>query len=670
VFVLSCHHKNTNNDPQLARALGLAGKNRPELQKVLDHYSGKADSLKYKAAVFLIKYMPGKYAKVSARYNDFMPIFDTLSALNSAYEKVFKMNNFEFYKHYKRTLLNRFIADHKINIADPDFEIKEDLTNITANYLIENIDYAFKGWQMPWNKNVSFADFCEYILPYRYGHEELQPWRKLYFEKNTHLLDTFKNEQDPVKVCMFLKKMYYTTFSEIAELQSLGDAIKPLDLIRINTSTSCRDETGLFLLRLRGLGIAVNRITIPIWGNRGSGHDINAVLTAGNKWRSFGRGFTDALYTPPVLPTPFKPTKYYAEIYCQDSNSVAITKIEEGYQTDSGCVDVTRSITDAVDLKVPFVSEKDSTKACLLTFNNADWVPVAGSVVKNGMAVFPQMGKSIVYMPGTIRDGEIQLNGEPFLLDSSGVMNAIAASKDSAVVTLSRKYQPNGALTATMPTLEGCYFQGSNDSSFSKGTTLWKIEKVTNLHALKRKVAGATYQYIRLVYPDVERQNEALGGIQIYGINENRKIALLNGMPISPVKASEPFYKNVFDNNPLTFIRIISRKNTDFDQFYEGEDLVIPDKQFFWVGLKFRDKMKITSLELSPRTDNNDINEGEPYELFYWKDKAWASLGKKTARSEKINFTVPRGGLYLLKNLNGGKENRIFLYKQDQQVWY
>jgi hypothetical protein len=43
--------------------LKRAGGNRPELEKVLQHYSvNPGDSLKYKAAVFLIENMPGHYS--------------------------------------------------------------------------------------------------------------------------------------------------------------------------------------------------------------------------------------------------------------------------------------------------------------------------------------------------------------------------------------------------------------------------------------------------------------------------------------------------------------------------------------------------------------------------------------------------------------------------------
>ena len=48
-----------SNDSLLEQVLTYADFNRSELEKVLTHY--KHDSLKYRAACFLIENMPGKY---------------------------------------------------------------------------------------------------------------------------------------------------------------------------------------------------------------------------------------------------------------------------------------------------------------------------------------------------------------------------------------------------------------------------------------------------------------------------------------------------------------------------------------------------------------------------------------------------------------------------------
>ncbi len=52
-----------NESEALEQALQMAGDNRAELEKVLAHYShAPADSLKLRAAVFLIENMPGHYS--------------------------------------------------------------------------------------------------------------------------------------------------------------------------------------------------------------------------------------------------------------------------------------------------------------------------------------------------------------------------------------------------------------------------------------------------------------------------------------------------------------------------------------------------------------------------------------------------------------------------------
>ena len=57
-------------------------------------------------------------------------------------------------------------------------EVVEDTQFITSEYLIENIDLAFRGWKTnPWSKDLSFGDFCEYVLPYRGSNEPIESWR-------------------------------------------------------------------------------------------------------------------------------------------------------------------------------------------------------------------------------------------------------------------------------------------------------------------------------------------------------------------------------------------------------------------------------------------------------------------------------------------------------------
>lgn len=61
---------------KLEEALVLSGENRCELEKVLKHYSACDDSLKLKAAEFLIENMPGHYTLRGKTIDHYREIID------------------------------------------------------------------------------------------------------------------------------------------------------------------------------------------------------------------------------------------------------------------------------------------------------------------------------------------------------------------------------------------------------------------------------------------------------------------------------------------------------------------------------------------------------------------------------------------------------------------
>ena len=175
IIAFTCCSK---DDIKLNSALELAGENRVELEKVLNHYKADpADSLKYKSAVFLIENMPGKY-----------------SYKGKAIEK--KTEAFGYLE--KET---DSIPANIVNNANSQFfenPVKEfDIDVITSEYLIEHIDIAYSQWKtIAWNKNLSFDDFCEYLLPYRLENEPLMPWRKEYLNKYGKIIDSLCSGTD------------------------------------------------------------------------------------------------------------------------------------------------------------------------------------------------------------------------------------------------------------------------------------------------------------------------------------------------------------------------------------------------------------------------------------------------------------------------------------------
>lgn len=96
-----------------------------------------------------------------------------------------------------------------------------------------------------------------------------------------------------------------------------------------------------------------------------------------------------------------------------------------------------------------------------------------------------------------------------------------------------------------------------------------------------------------------------------------------------------------------------------------------PRKMEPWVGLDFGKPQRIVKVRYCPRSDTNFIEIGNLYELLFWKNNDWESLGKKIAQTQELVYKdVPSNGLYLLRNLSGGKEERIFTYENNKQVWW
>jgi hypothetical protein len=87
--------------------------------------------------------------------------------------------------------------------------------------------------------------------------------------------------------------------------------------------------------------------------------------------------------------------------------------------------------------------------------------------------------------------------------------------------------------------------------------------------------------------------------------------------------------------------------------------------------MDFGEPVRIEKIIYLPRSDDNNIRMGDEYELFYWSENGWRSLGKQKAKDIKLRFDhVPDNALLWLRDLTRGSEERIFTYANDQQVWW
>ena len=88
-----------------------------------------------------------------------------------------------------------------------------------------------------------------------------------------------------------------------------------------------------------------------------------------------------------------------------------------------------------------------------------------------------------------------------------------------------------------------------------------------------------------------------------------------------------------------------------------------------WILMDFGKPTEINKIKYVQRSRMNYIETGHTYELFYF-NVDWKSLGQKVATESFLTFNnVPSNAVLLLQDLTKGKEERIFLYENGQQVW-
>ena len=155
-------------ETDLKSALKLAGDNKKELESVLSYYANEEkDSLKLKAAKFLISNMPIYYSYDGDSLDNFKQGFVT--AIKNGYTGKSALEETQ-----------RTVGFPVLN----QLRMTKDIEVIKAEYIIENIEHSFRVWQeQPWGKHISLEDFCEYVLPYRIENEPLENWKEKYYQQ-------------------------------------------------------------------------------------------------------------------------------------------------------------------------------------------------------------------------------------------------------------------------------------------------------------------------------------------------------------------------------------------------------------------------------------------------------------------------------------------------------
>lgn len=635
IFLASCSPWSSETQ----QGLKLAGDNRVELEKVLNYYHKvNPNSLKLKAAEFLITNMDVHYSYRSNTWEYFQLEMETLFKYEDR-AKELEQGLAHLYDKYKTGLA--------------DLSYISDLKTVSADFLIHNIETAFDNWHGPYACHLSFGDFCEYILPYRAGTEPLANWRKEFNENFIpSIYKRLPEGTDSISAedfCNLIKTYPY------ANLSVVGGQLPDYNarLLSIMRMGNCKQYCAQAILAARYLGIPVSLDFTPQWATRSMGHEWNALIQKDGKPLSFGIGDNCELGEHVELIPDRIPPKVYRQTFSKQKESLAMICGNEAIppSLSSPCMkDITDEYYECVDvsLKFDFKAPGKNKFAYLAVFDNKNWVPISWAIVKDDRALFKNMNKNILYIPGYYNENQFIPAASPFIIDSLGKIRHVELDlKNKQTISLSRKYQ-NGLVDGNCEEMVGGRFQVANKSDFSDAVDIAEIkEKPEASYQIVTKHTKETYKYFRYI-----ARPKSLGTIAELEVYESTE--KLTGKIIGTEQTIPDYIKEkAFDGDPLTSFR-----KWEFDEV--------------WVGLEFDIPKQIYKIVYLPGNDDNCIRDGELYELFYWDNK-WMSLGQKYGSSEtyKLKFEdVPAGALYLLRNLTKGVEERIFTFEENKQIWW
>lgn len=627
---------------RLEWALRQAGENSPELEKVLEHYSeNPADSLKYRAAVFLIENMPGHYSFRADRIGEYY----------SAVEHLLDVR-------YPLEAHRDSIEQTVVRFPDMYQYVEADIKIVSADYLIHNIEISFEDWKRDQlTRHITFEQFCEYLLPYKVV--DLQP---LDYWKDT-LSGRYSVQYRSLPWPVQMKYSMYHAANTINS--ALRDAVQERSIVsntypllaasnidRLPFGT-CDDYAFLATAVMRSEGIPCFKEDI-VWLQKRTGHSWYSVINNdGNtmlfKWGLSGWPEQTFFYDTPV-------PKVYRHTY-------SINRAVEDYQLHCP-VQVIQKALFQKDVTSEYVSVSDVPVrirdrnmkrhgwAYIAAFHDRRWEIMDFARIRNGRAVFRDMGRNVVYLIYGYDGENLRPLGAPFILQSDGSAKVLSPDfNNSRDVILTRKYPMDSHTYLMEQRMAGAKIEASKDSNFKEAVLIREL----STRDMRRFIQVDTthrYRYWRYYGPagsycDIaefelykERNDVPVRGCRIIGT--------LQVHPALPQSTAN----KAFDGDWLTNFSCAMADNA-------------------WIGVDLGKPESIERIRCIPRSDDNSIHTGDEYELYYWNKVNWKSLGCHTGKVDTLTFrNVPDDALLLLRNHTRGQEERIFTYENGEQIWW
>ena len=642
LFCLSLFAACHSDQKELRRALAAAGENRQQLEQVIEYYKhDEADSLKLRAAVYLIRYMPLHKSYDTA----IEKLYDRIDSLIPNCKK-----NADSLAGAISLLYDRF---------KPSLNTLFDIRTVTADYLIRNIEQAFDLWQTkPWAAHLEFGDFCEYLLPHKcIDLQPLTDWR-------TELADLYDGElgmhtnEEWSRNPRIAATDVNTALHRIK--RSYSAHANPCPIFRATTLTNlprgtCAETSIAVAQIMRSKGIPVSIDFTPQWGARPLSHYWMTVLNHRHQNEVFSAyqsnpGEPHFINRPldKVFRITYRPNEEMLDILVRDGRL-------PGSLQNIFVEDVTESYTRVDDLSLEIPKRQTGNKTVYLSvFDNQEWIPVYWGKRSDRRRVrFERMGRDIVYLPVVYGDSERPIPvDDPFFVHPDGRVERLRADTSRLRnIRISRKYPIYELVYKQAVKLRGGKIEAADNPQFRNAETVLRFPEERVVMAGTDSVQSRKpYRYWRFCSSHEGRCDMA--ELIFYTGDERLQGKLVTcGKEVNP-KAKVQIAPAIHDDDALTFFCA------------QGND--------YWVGFDFGKPVDISKILWFRRGDGNDIYPDYEYTLYYWGDRCWQAIGHQKAGSQTwLDFpNVPQNALLLLVCDTKGTQSRPFAYRNGEIEWY
>lgn len=393
----------------LGQKQGTYKKSSAELDKVLDYFKKKKDPEQLQAALFLVNNINGHYSvkNIWLDKNGREIPFETTKFSDIEQAK----SNFDKLK-------------DTIQLS-PKAVVIKDTAVIKASFLINNIELAYNSWkQNSWSRGYDFKTFCEYILPYRSLTEPMEDWRSEYQSIYEKSIIGLTDKNDPVELCsQIIKNTKHFDF--VINRFDPKPLLGPSELLFWRQG-NCPDLANEALFACRSLGVAVTFDFTPHYAASSNRHFWNTVIDNKGTHIPFN-GNQDLPYI--YSPNHRRMGKVFRFAFSEQKQSLASLipekQIPDEFLKSRYIIDVTNEYVAVSDINYSFENISASQIGYLCVFNRGSWNTIDWAVMKSQKAVFSNIGRNIVYLPGVFENRKLILEKNPILLNTDGVQTVL-----------------------------------------------------------------------------------------------------------------------------------------------------------------------------------------------------------------------------------------------------